>query len=212
MISETGKRRFWHSHAHGRLSSNRTTNWYLYRLFWNPFIRVHAATIITDPYLRCKIFIKIDSICRVKGLVSKEKLWCCVGWGVKLKAGRLATVVNQPSIRIWRSKERKGETAKVPCPPLSSSLIANDSLILSWLSVDKTKFLSPRRLPLKEKLMNLLPFAHLPLYTLLAPKRLHNHWVLRVLQSAISVTFTFFTPKHPATCEKKPLVPRVSDG
>ena len=30
--------------------------------------------------------------------------------------------------------------------------------------------------------------------------------------SAISVTFTFFTPKHPATCEKKPLVTRVSDG
>ena len=26
--------------------------------------------------------------------------------------------------------------------------------------------------------------------------------------SAISVTFTFFTPKHPATCEKKPLVLR----
>ena len=25
--------------------------------------------------------------------------------------------------------------------------------------------------------------------------------------SAISVTFTFFTPKHPAICEKKPLVP-----
>ena len=30
--------------------------------------------------------------------------------------------------------------------------------------------------------------------------------------SAISVAFTFFTPKHPVTCEKKPLVPRVSDG
>ena len=28
----------------------------------------------------------------MKGLVSKEKLWCYVGWGVKLKAGRLATV------------------------------------------------------------------------------------------------------------------------
>ena len=32
------------------------------------------------------------------------------------------------------------------------------------------------------------------------------------LSSAISVAFTFFTPKHPLTCEKKPLVPRVSDG
>ena len=141
--------------------------------------------------------------------------------------------------------------------------------------------------------MNLLPFAHLPLYTLFAPKRLHNHWVLQSSQekvkikslckifggkqgvsgemcnwrmeiqnrkkarggrweevyffpfpfpsspthffsltpsspplttqrggsnrtlgakdfsSAISVAFTFFTPKHPVTCEKKPLVPRV---
>ena len=33
--------------------------------------------------------------------------------------------------------------------------------------------------------MNLLPFAHLPLYTLFsAPKRLHYHWVLLVLQSS----------------------------
>ena len=30
--------------------------------------------------------------------------------------------------------------------------------------------------------------------------------------SANSLTFGFFIPKHPATCEKKPLVPRVSDG
>ena len=149
---------------------------------------------------------------------------------------------------------------------------------------------------MKGKLMNLLPFAHLPLYTIFAPKRLHNYWVLQSSQeklkikslckilggkqgvswemcnwrmeiqnrkklagengkgstsslfpfrrplpafffphprlpsttaqrggsnrtlgakdfsSANSLTFGFFTPKHPATCEKKPLVPRVSDG
>ena len=149
---------------------------------------------------------------------------------------------------------------------------------------------------MKGKLMNLLPFAHFPLYTIFAPKRLHNHWVLQSSQeklkikslckilggkqgvswemcnwrmeiqnrkkvrggkwegvyffpfpfpssptrfffphprlpstttqrggsnrtlgakdfsSANSLTFAFFTPKHPVTCEKKPLVPRVSDG
>ena len=33
--------------------------------------------------------------------------------------------------------------------------------------------------------MNLLPFAHLSLYTLFAPKRLHNHWVLQSSQEKL---------------------------
>ena len=74
-------------------------------------------------------------------------------------------------VRSEKGKQRRS-------PALPSPLILNEGLILSWLSVDKTKFLSPRRFPLKGKLMNLLPFAHLPLYTIFAPKRLHKHWVL----------------------------------
>ena len=35
--------------------------------------------------------------------------------------------------------------------------------------------------------MNLLPFAHLPLYTIFAPKRLHNHWVLQSSQEKLKI-------------------------
>ena len=40
---------------------------------------------------------------------------------------------------------------------------------------------------MKGKLMNLLPFAHLPLYTIFAPKRLHNHWVLQSSQEKLKI-------------------------
>ena len=35
--------------------------------------------------------------------------------------------------------------------------------------------------------MNLLPFAHLPLYTIFSPKRLHNHWVLQSSQEKLKI-------------------------
>ena len=40
---------------------------------------------------------------------------------------------------------------------------------------------------MKGKLMNLLPFAHLPLYTIFAPKRLHNYWVLQSSQEKLKI-------------------------